>query len=112
MSGPELREGESITFSSGKAQGAPDLRLLHYNDVYHIDPSSAEPVGGVSRFQTVVNGYRNGQVYKGQPELLTLFSGDAFNPSTESSITKGKSAAAEARHSLLTFCKVAIWSDC
>ena len=26
----------SVTFSSG-ASGQPDLRFLHYNDVYHID---------------------------------------------------------------------------
>lgn len=67
----------------------PDLRLLHYNDVYHIDASSAEPVGGIARFQSVVNYYRNDEKYKGQPELLTFFSGDAFNPSLESSVTKG-----------------------
>ena len=68
----------------------PDLRLIHYNDVYHIEAGSAEPVGGIARFQTVVNEYRNGPQYKGQPELLSLFSGDAFNPSLESSVTKGR----------------------
>ena len=67
----------------------PDLRLLHYNDVYHVDASSAEPVGGIARFQTLVNHYRNDKSYEGQPELLTFFSGDAFNPSLESSVTKG-----------------------
>jgi len=86
----------------------PDLRLLHYNDVYHIEyaPSpakemggitdhtfrsgSAEPVGGVARFQTVVKEYRLSPRYADQPSLLTLFSGDAFNPSLESSVTKGR----------------------
>ncbi|KAF2020737.1 ser/Thr protein phosphatase family protein [Aaosphaeria arxii CBS 175.79] len=67
----------------------PDLRLLHYNDVYHVDSSSAEPVGGVARFQTLVNYYRNDERFAGQSELLTFFSGDAFNPSLESSVTKG-----------------------
>lgn len=28
--------------------------------------------------------------FSGQPRLVTLFSGDAFNPSLESSVTKGK----------------------
>lgn len=70
----------------------PDLRFLHYNDVYHVDASSAEPVGGISRFQTVVNYYRNDEKYKDQPKLLTFFSGDAFNPSLESSVTKGPAA--------------------
>lgn len=68
----------------------PDVRLIHYNDVYHIESGSAEPVGGIARFQTVVNEYRTGAQYRGQPELLTLFSGDAYNPSLESSITKGR----------------------
>jgi hypothetical protein len=51
---------------------------------------SAEPVGGVARFQTVVKEYRDDVRYADQPSLLTLFSGDAFNPSLESSITKGR----------------------
>lgn len=74
--------------SDGSAQ-APDLRLLHYNDVYHVDQASAEPVGGLARFVTLCKEYKDGKQYEGQPELLTLFSGDAFNPSLESSVTKG-----------------------
>lgn len=64
---------------------------MHYNDVYHVDPSSAEPVGGFPRFMTMCKEYRNGSQFAGQPELITLFSGDAFNPSLESSVTKGAS---------------------
>lgn len=71
----------------------PDLRFLHYNDVYHIDASSAEPVGGIGRFQTLVKYYRGDERFNGQPDLLTFFSGDSFNPSLESSITKGSSPA-------------------
>lgn len=51
---------------------------------------SAEPVGGIPRFLTVMNEYRNGEKYKAQPNLITLFSGDAFNPSLESTVTKGR----------------------
>jgi 5'-nucleotidase len=58
--------------------------------VYHIDASSAEPVGGIARFQTLIKYYRDNERFKGQSELLTLFSGDAFNPSLESSVTKGE----------------------
>jgi hypothetical protein len=81
----------SVTFSSGRDVSGtpPDLRLLHFNDVYHIDPSSAEPVGGVSRFVTTCKEYRAAERFQGQPELVTLFSGDVFNPSLESSVTKG-----------------------
>ncbi len=81
---------ESVTLRSGRDLASPpDLRILHFNDVYHLDPSSAEPVGGVARFQTVVDEYRSAPRYEGQPSLVTLFSGDVFNPSLESSITKG-----------------------
>ncbi|KAI0151519.1 Metallo-dependent phosphatase-like protein [Pestalotiopsis sp. NC0098] len=80
---------ESVTYSSGTHDGPPDLRLLHYNDVYHVDSSSAEPVGGAARFMTLVQHYRDDTKWKDQPNLVTLFSGDAYNPSLESSITKG-----------------------
>ncbi|KPI40539.1 Mannosylglucosyl-3-phosphoglycerate phosphatase [Cyphellophora attinorum] len=80
---------ESITFSEGDLKTPPELRLLHYNDVYHVEAGSAEPVGGIARFQTVCKQYRDDAAFSGQPGLLTLFSGDAFNPSLESSVTKG-----------------------
>lgn len=90
----------TVTFGSGRtsqdgfafssAASPPDLRLIHYNDVYHLDPSSAEPMGGIARFMTAINQYRSDDRFQGQSELLTLFSGDAFNPSLESSVTKGE----------------------
>ncbi|OCT50694.1 hypothetical protein CLCR_07794 [Cladophialophora carrionii] len=78
---------ETVTYTAGDTSTPPDLRFLHFNDVtpqnpvYHVDASSAEPVGGAARFQTVCNYYRNHERFSGQPKLLTLFSGDAFNPS-------------------------------
>lgn len=47
-------------------------------------------MGGIARFQTVANYYRSDPQFEGQPGLMTLFSGDAFNPSLESSVTKGR----------------------
>jgi 5'-nucleotidase len=89
-------EGGSITFSEPTAfERPPDLRLIHYNDVYHVDASSAEPVGGVARFQTLCNYYKDDPKFTGQPIPITIFSGDAFNPSLESSVTKGMANAAE-----------------
>ncbi|KAF8253844.1 Metallo-dependent phosphatase [Wilcoxina mikolae CBS 423.85] len=79
----------SVTYSS-RATGTPDLRLLHYNDVYHIEGGSREPVGGAARFISLVSHYRSAPEFAGQPELLTFFGGDAFNPSLESSVTKGR----------------------
>ncbi|TGJ80020.1 hypothetical protein E0Z10_g8746 [Xylaria hypoxylon] len=92
---------ESVTYSSESGnREAPDLRLLHYNDVYHVDSSSSEPVGGAARFMSLVQHYREGTQFKGQSDLLTFFSGDAFNPSLESSVTKGTDAAALGNHDL------------
>ncbi|KAL9078154.1 MAG: hypothetical protein Q9157_002912 [Trypethelium eluteriae] len=82
---------QEVTYSGGDANpgSLPDLRLLHYNDVYHIEPGSQEPVGGAARFQTLCKSYRENNGFRNQPELIELFSGDAFNPSLESSVTKG-----------------------
>ncbi|KAL3960639.1 hypothetical protein ACCO45_005756 [Purpureocillium lilacinum] len=87
---PIFSSGRVPDGNSTSAADAPDLRLFHYNDVYHVDRASAEPVGGVARFLTLVKEYRDGKQFEGQPKLLTLFSGDAFNPSLESSVTKGR----------------------
>lgn len=91
MTRPEPTSEPRVTYSSGRSSGsdAPDLRILHYNDVYHVDQSSAEPVGGLSRFMTLCKDYQRGSRFAGQSKLITLFSGDAFNPSLESSVTKG-----------------------
>lgn len=37
-----------------------------------------------------MNYYRSHPQFAGQPDILTFFSGDAFNPSIESTITKGR----------------------
>lgn len=81
---------ESVVLKSTHSPIPPDLRILAYNDVYHVEAGSAEPVGGIARFQTVVNHYRSDPQYADQSKLITLFSGDAFNPSLESSVTKGR----------------------
>ncbi|KAL4746328.1 hypothetical protein BDW72DRAFT_207465 [Aspergillus terricola var. indicus] len=82
-------DGSSVTYSSNRSCN-PDLRLIHYNDVYHVESGSAEPVGGAPRFQSVINHYRSHPSFDGQPTPLTFFSGDAFNPSLESTVTKGR----------------------
>jgi len=63
------------------------LNILHFNDVYHLKEQSREPVGGAARFSTLVKEFRN--TYEADTTLVT-FGGDAFNPSVESSITKGQ----------------------
>lgn len=88
---PKTFSGDEVVVfgSTTPPSTPPDLRILHFNDVYHLDPSSAEPMGGAARFQTLVDYYRFDPRFEGQPELLVFFSGDAFNPSLESSVTKG-----------------------
>ncbi|KAK2749393.1 hypothetical protein FQN57_006325 [Myotisia sp. PD_48] len=88
-SGPLEEAGLTTIIDSGRS-GPPDLRILHYNDVYHVESSSAEPCGGVARFQSLINHYRSDPRFNGQSSLLTFFSGDAFNPSLESAVTKGQ----------------------
>ncbi|KAK9710856.1 hypothetical protein K7432_008186, partial [Basidiobolus ranarum] len=64
--------------------------FIHFNDVYHINESYEEPVGGASRFAQAVRDLKQEAENKGEGVPLILFSGDCFNPSTDSSITKGK----------------------
>ena len=95
MSNKETFSADPQVVFNASGEGPPDLRILHYNDVYHVDASSAEPVGGVARFMTLAKHYKNDESFKGQSELLTFFSGDAWNPSLESSVTKGGTSLAE-----------------
>ncbi|CAG8475686.1 8702_t:CDS:2 [Ambispora gerdemannii] len=63
------------------------LYILHFNDIYHLSPGKQEPVGGAARFATAVYDFRK------QYDLdksCVLFSGDVFNPSIESSISRGE----------------------
>ncbi|KAG6293948.1 hypothetical protein E4U46_006962 [Claviceps purpurea] len=83
-------DAQVIFASERDTRQVPDIRILHYNDVYHVDAASAEPVGGLARFITLCREYQEGKPSEGQPKILTLFSGDAFNPSLESSVTKGR----------------------
>ncbi|KAF8630348.1 hypothetical protein AX15_002916 [Amanita polypyramis BW_CC] len=71
----------------------PILRILHWNDVYKIGPqkvSSTETID-VTKFTTLVEDIRAQWVTlpNGQKNGLTLFSGDLFSPSLESTITRG-----------------------
>lgn len=51
------------------------LTVLHFNDVYNIEPRDKEPVGGAARFATKVASLR-------YLNPLIVFSGDCLNPST------------------------------
>lgn len=64
-----------------------ELEILHFNDVYHVSPAKEEPVGGSSRFVSKVNQVLTESTAQDKP--IVLFSGDAFNPSLEGTITRG-----------------------
>lgn len=51
-----------------------DLVILHFNDVYNLEPQKEEPVGGAARFVSCVKSYQS-------LNPLVLFSGDVLNPS-------------------------------
>ncbi|GBC00114.1 hypothetical protein RclHR1_03750013 [Rhizophagus clarus] len=64
-----------------------DIQILHFNDVYHLLPRKQEPVGGAARFATVIKEFR---AKYGPDSSCVFFSGDLFNPSVESSVSKGR----------------------
>ncbi|KAJ2081454.1 hypothetical protein H4R24_002335 [Coemansia sp. RSA 988] len=63
------------------------LRILHFNDVYHVGATNRDPVGGASRFTSLMHSLQN---VKDAAPTLTLFSGDAYFPSLESTISRGE----------------------
>jgi hypothetical protein len=52
------------------------LKIVHFNDVYNVDPNNIEPKAGAARFLTAVN------ILKNEYPCLVLFSGDCFSPSS------------------------------
>eukprot|EP00775_Hariotina_reticulata_P012277 gene12277-12413_t len=66
------------------------LNVIHFNDVYNIEASSREPVGGAARFIYKLRSVSYALCNTGDSPPLVLFSGDAFNPSLMSTITFGK----------------------
>ncbi|KAJ1817479.1 hypothetical protein LPJ56_004056 [Coemansia sp. RSA 2599] len=69
------------------AQDKKHLRILHFNDVYHVASSEREPVGGAARFGSIIHALQQDTT---KAPALTLFSGDAYFPSLESSISRGE----------------------
>lgn len=60
-----------------------ELLLLHFNDVYNLEPTKQEPVGGAARLASRI------KEFAGQHPLV-LFSGDCFSPSMLSTLTKAR----------------------
>ncbi|XP_060566797.1 snake venom 5'-nucleotidase-like, partial [Ruditapes philippinarum] len=58
------------------------VTILHFNDVYNIEPQKIEPSGGAARMTHYVKSLKD-------ENPLVLFSGDALNPSLMSIFLKG-----------------------
>ena len=68
----------SPTRMASSAFASKTLTILHFNDVYNIEPRDQEPVGGAARFVTKIKSFSE---VNGGAEPMVLFSGDLLNPS-------------------------------
>lgn len=71
------------------------LPILHWNDVYRVRPQKISPTSSetidVTQFAGLLDDIRNQWPLRddGQRDGLSLFSGDVFSPSVDSSVTRG-----------------------
>ncbi|KAF5387159.1 hypothetical protein D9615_001693 [Tricholomella constricta] len=71
------------------------LSLIHWNDVYRVSPQKPSPHSSetidVAQFGARLDDIRDkwAELPGGKKDGLTLFSGDVFSPSVESSVTRG-----------------------
>ena len=68
----QQRENSVGTKTSTKSS---QMTIVHFNDVYNIEPREKEPVGGAARFATKLASLKH-------LNPLIVFSGDCLNPST------------------------------
>jgi 5'-nucleotidase len=54
------------------------LTIVHFNDVYNIEPQKTEPLGGAARLAGYIKSIQH-------LHPMVLFSGDALNPSLRKS---------------------------
>jgi 5'-nucleotidase len=59
-------------------------------NMYNIEPSDRDPVGGAARFVALIKNIKSAAAAAGAAEPVVVFSGDAFNPSLMSTVTKGR----------------------
>ncbi|RZF33607.1 hypothetical protein LSTR_LSTR006985 [Laodelphax striatellus] len=76
---------DRATGGGAMAQGSSGsvLTILHFNDVYNVQPQREEPEGGAARFVAAIKAHSH-------LDPLVLFSGDVFSPSMLSTFTKGE----------------------
>ena len=74
---------KETTSGLSEASSNCSLSILHFNDVYDIQPGNKEPKGGAAYFKAMLDKYRLNST-------VTLFSGDAFAPALLSSEYEGE----------------------
>lgn len=72
----------SVPQPTNAASKPKQLKILHFNDVYEVDARSREPVGGISRFTSLLRSHE-------AEDPCVLFSGDFLAPSMLSTQTHG-----------------------
>ena len=60
----------------------PEITIIHFNDVYNIEPQNEEPKGGAARMASYIKSCHD-------LNPVILFSGDLLNPSLMSIFLKG-----------------------
>jgi 5'-nucleotidase len=71
------------------------LPILHWNDVYRVRPQKLSPTSSetidVTQFAALLDDIREEWPLRndGERDGLSLFSGDVFAPSIDSSVTRG-----------------------
>jgi hypothetical protein len=84
------------------------ISITHFNDVYRVTPqkfsSTSSETIDVSKFAGLLDSVRVQWENRpdGKKEGLTLFSGDAFSPSTEGSVTRGSHMVSRSNSCVLT----------
>ncbi|XKL59322.1 hypothetical protein PGB90_000338 [Kerria lacca] len=81
----EVRQAASSGLSkmSSMPNSSSTLTILHFNDVYNVEPRDVDPCGGAARFSQAIKSFSH-------LKPLVLFSGDIFSPSLLSTFTKGE----------------------
>lgn len=85
----------TYAITQGASQTVTSLPILHWNDVYRVTPQKVSPDSmetiDVTRFASLLDNIRSQWATRsdGERDGLSLFSGDLFSPSMESTVTRG-----------------------
>ena len=86
----ELIYEKAVRDFSWRLQDNRTLHILHFNDVYDLDPMfHSDPIGGAARFATLMDFVQRQLLTTYGCHPLILFSGDFAGPSLMSTVTKG-----------------------